>query len=117
MREADGDEEEPLDPAMERVRRKLVRLMIVSSSIMIIGLGAVFAGIFYRISEMDDTPDEAVRQPLPIAATDLSSATADGDHLVLVIEGDTPRIEVRRLVDGALLAVFALDPDAPPEGR
>lgn len=45
------EEEEPLDPATERVRRKMVRLLIVSIGIMVIGLMAVFGAIIYKIGE------------------------------------------------------------------
>jgi hypothetical protein len=42
------DEEKPLDPALEIVRRKMVRLLIVSSSVIIIGLMAVVFSIVYK---------------------------------------------------------------------
>lgn len=51
-------EEKPLDPAMERVRRKMIRLLAVSIGIMVIGLMAVLAAIVYKIN-----------QPIPEAAT------------------------------------------------
>ncbi|MHC1547747.1 fimbrial protein [Phyllobacterium sp. K27] len=46
----DGDEQ-PLDPAMERVRRKMIRLLAVSIGIMVIGLMAVLAAIVYKINQ------------------------------------------------------------------
>jgi len=47
--ENDTDEEQPLDPAMERVRRKMVRLMVISIGIMMVGLMAVLGAIVYKI--------------------------------------------------------------------
>ncbi|MGH6859265.1 MAG: fimbrial protein [Phyllobacterium sp.] len=47
----DQDGEEPLDPAMERVRRKMIRLLAVSIGIMVIGLMAVLAAIVYKINQ------------------------------------------------------------------
>lgn len=43
-----GDEEKPLDPMVENVRRKMMRLMIVSIGIMMIGLMAVLGAIVYK---------------------------------------------------------------------
>jgi hypothetical protein len=44
-----GDQDEkPLDPAMENVRRKMVRLMIVSGTVMVVSLMAVFGAIVYK---------------------------------------------------------------------
>jgi len=45
-----NDEDAPLDPAVERVRRKVMRLMGVSVAIMMVGLMAVIGAIFYKIS-------------------------------------------------------------------
>ena len=47
----DTDDDAPLDPAAERLRRKLVRLLLVSGGIMMLGLIAVFAAIVYKLSE------------------------------------------------------------------
>lgn len=107
---SDNDEEGELDPAMERVRRKLVRLLIFSTGIMVLGLAAVVVGIFYRVSQMD--ADRGPREPVPlaIAADALVSATADDDQLILVVGGASPRIEVRDLGDGSVIAVFTLEP-------
>ena len=44
------DEDAPLDPAVERVRRKVMRLMGISVASMMIGLMAVIGAIFYKIS-------------------------------------------------------------------
>lgn len=44
------NEDEPLDPAVERVRRKMMRLMGISVAIMMVGLIAVIGAIFYKIS-------------------------------------------------------------------
>ena len=44
-----GDQDEkPLDPAMEIVRRKMARLQIVSLGIMFVSLMAVFGAIVYK---------------------------------------------------------------------
>lgn len=40
---------EPLDPVMENVRRKMVRLQIVSSGIIIVSLMAVLFAVVYKV--------------------------------------------------------------------
>ncbi|MBB4566254.1 hypothetical protein [Rhizobium leucaenae] len=46
--ELDDQEEKPLDPALENVRRKMVRLQIVSAAIMVVSLMAVFGAVVYK---------------------------------------------------------------------
>ncbi|MEO0496358.1 MAG: hypothetical protein AAF141_03170 [Pseudomonadota bacterium] len=41
--------DEPLDPAVERVRQKMQRVQLVSLSIMLLGVAAVIAAIGYKI--------------------------------------------------------------------
>ena len=48
------DDDKPLDPAVERVRRKVMRLMGISIAIMMVGLMAVIGAIFYKISGAGD---------------------------------------------------------------
>jgi hypothetical protein len=71
--EPDDQEEKPLDPALENVRRKMVRLQIVSAAIMVVSLMAVFGAVVYKTmraepkvaaSSAPGVPSEA-----PIAAT------------------------------------------------
>lgn len=46
--EPDEQEEKPLDPAMERVRRKMIRLQLVSAGVMFISLMAVLGAVVYK---------------------------------------------------------------------
>ena len=112
---SETDEEGELDPAMERVRRKLVRLLFVSSGIMVLGLAAVVAGIFYRVSRMEDTARVAEPVAIGVSLADLEAVAANDDRLILTIGGERPRIEIRTLSDGALRATLLLEePLAPP---
>jgi hypothetical protein len=70
MRVHDEDEA-PLDPAQERLRRKLVRLLLVSGGIMIAGLIAVFSAIVYKLGE-------GVREPRPPAGRLSAEAPSEG---------------------------------------
>jgi hypothetical protein len=47
----DDLEEKPLDPEMEKVRRKMVRLLAVSIGIMFIGLMTVLGAIVYKFTQ------------------------------------------------------------------
>jgi hypothetical protein len=50
------EQEEPLDPAMERIRRKMVLLQLVSGGILFVCFMAVLAAVVYKVSQRPDTP-------------------------------------------------------------
>lgn len=58
-------EEQPLDPAMERVRRKMIRLLAVSIGIMVIGLMAVLGAIVYKINQPVEEVTASSRPEVP----------------------------------------------------
>ncbi|MEM8794311.1 MAG: hypothetical protein AAGE61_01990 [Pseudomonadota bacterium] len=85
------DEEEPLDPAVERVRQRLKRLLLGSTLIMFLGFGSVVAAIIYKINEPSDeqqasavpalVTDETLRRaryPLPEGARVNGTSIDDG---------------------------------------
>lgn len=59
---AQAYQEPPLDPAMERVRRKMIRLLIISIGIMVIGLIAVLSAVVYKINQTPDTAESETAQ-------------------------------------------------------
>ncbi|WP_173933604.1 fimbrial protein [Chelativorans sp. Marseille-P2723] len=66
----DYDDEPPLDPAAERVRRRLMRFMIVNLGILFAALMAVVLALVYRsISPEEATPPDMVGQLAPSAET------------------------------------------------
>lgn len=72
-----------LDPAVERVRRKLMRLMIVSIGITIVLILIILAAVIYKVtsSSSDKTPVEVSKteaNPVPGAHQDSTGATTDG---------------------------------------
>lgn len=74
--EQDEQEDKPLDPAMEKVRRKMIRLQIVSGSVMFISLMAVFGAVVYKAMGPSrtapvttSTSGAAVPADAPVAAT------------------------------------------------
>ncbi len=48
------EQEEPLDPAMERIRRKMVLLQLVSGGILFVCFMAVLAAVVYKVSQRPD---------------------------------------------------------------
>ena len=108
----DDKPDQELDPAMERVQRKLRRLLAVSGLIMVAGLVAVFAAIFYRLSVADKAMPKAAADlevALP-AGADLQSASATGDRLTLVITAPDGATEIRviDLVTGRVVSTVSL---------
>ena len=80
--ETDDQEEKPLDPVMENVRRKMIRLQLVSGGIMLLMFIAVLAAIVYKITTRDGKPQAAsvtsgvaVPSDAPVKAT---AALPDG---------------------------------------
>ncbi|WP_377296517.1 hypothetical protein [Rhizobium sp. SGZ-381] len=74
--EPEQQEDAPLDPVMDNVRRKMVRLQIVSGSIMFISLMAVLGAVVYKVRHAPQTPAPvvtgtgfAVPADQPLAAT------------------------------------------------
>jgi hypothetical protein len=89
----DDLEEKPLDPEMEKVRRKMVRLLAVSIGIMFIGLMTVLGAIVYKF-----TQDDAAGSGNQIAAGSAMS-----------LPGDGPIEAVARLPQGFAVESVALD--------
>lgn len=90
----------PLDPAAERVRRKMVRLLAVSIGIMFVGLFAVLAAIVWQLGEAArPAPAEAtlvvpdgfaiVESGLAADGVMLRGTGADGVMLLLVFDRST----------------------------
>ena len=70
--EPDDQDEKPLDPALENVRRKMVRLQIVSVAIMVVSLMAVFGAVVYktmRPAPKAQTAASNIPSDAPVAAT------------------------------------------------
>lgn len=54
----DEEDEKPLDPAMEKVRRKMIRLLAVSVGVMMAGVMAVLFAIVYKMNSRAGTTIE-----------------------------------------------------------
>jgi hypothetical protein len=87
--DADEPDEKPLDPEVEKVRQKMVRLLVVSIGIMIVGVMAVLAAVVYRIAAPgEETAAVSVAMPAGEGGEAVASSVAlpDGftvEHVAL----------------------------------
>lgn len=63
--EPDDQEEKPLDPALESVRRKMIRLQIISAAVMVVSLMAVFGAVVYKTMKASPKPAAQVSSNIP----------------------------------------------------
>ncbi|HEV7434560.1 MAG TPA: hypothetical protein VGO22_06785 [Pseudorhizobium sp.] len=115
------EQEEPLDPAMERIRRKMVLLQLVSGGIMFVCFMAVLAAVVYKVSQGPEAPvatnglDVPADQPLTSsvalpAGFDVRSVSLSGSQLLFygVVSGQQ-RALVFDLSVGRIVADVAVD--------
>ncbi|HEY9057196.1 MAG TPA: fimbrial protein [Aurantimonas sp.] len=113
MTQSDETEiEKPLDPATERVRRKLVRLLSVSIGIMVIAVMAVLAAVVYKVSSGSGgsrlQPGAELTIAIP-AGAEIVETSLDGDRVLIRIRTATGmRLLLVSLSDGSILASYAL---------
>lgn len=96
-------QEEPLDPAVERVQQKLRKLLFGSSLIMFLGLAAVLAAIAYKISERSDEEQQAYRVPDVVTDENLRRASyplPDGSEVTGTTISDGDLAVTYRLANG-----------------
>jgi hypothetical protein len=115
----DAAAEKPLDPATERLRRKLVRLLALSVSTLFIGVMAVLGAIVYKLNR-DAPPANPVAAELAIAlppGSILLDVSAAGDTALLRLSAEADGTQSLLRVDlstGAVLARYRLDGLTPP---
>lgn len=120
MLDDDEPAEPPLDPAVERIRRRLKRLIVISSATLLVGLVAVLAAVIYKIGRGEDKAvlapaagEAVIAGVLPTGARLLSTAL-DRRLLAVTYEaGGTVRIVVVDLDAGRVVRRAALGPAAP----
>ncbi len=86
MTHAHDDEEKPLDPAQAEIVRKLKRMSLVSTIIMVGGFLVVFGVIAYRMSTGGGGAPNWIDAtiPLPAGARVLSTTASDGRLAVTI---------------------------------
>ncbi|RFC65267.1 hypothetical protein DYI37_05350 [Fulvimarina endophytica] len=116
--EDDIKDEKPLDPAAERLRIKLVRLLVVSMGFLFLSIMTVFGVIIYRTSGAEEVPAYD-GTPLSIALPDGSEVVQtvlDGDRMLLTVRvGAETRLVLVSVETGEVLRSFTLA-NAPSAG-
>lgn len=74
--ENNDQEDKPLDPVMENVRRKMMRLQLISGGIMLLMFMAVLAAIVYKINTRDGKPEASAAGSLAVPSDAPVKATA-----------------------------------------
>lgn len=87
-----GDEDEkPLDPAIENIRRRMLRLLFVSIGILMAGILAVFGAIVYKINDRGDDTQSASRPDVIPGGNDEQQKNRSGKRKFLAdIQVDIP---------------------------
>ena len=108
------DDEAPLDPVLENVRRKLVRRMAWSLGIMMIGLMAILGAIVYKIGFQGDKNSlVGVESPHVVALPEgavVEETNLDGDRILMRVRLATGelRLIVLSLKTGQTLSSLSL---------
>lgn len=109
-----NQEEEPLDPAVEAIRVKMVRLLAISGGIMMLGLMAVLISIVYKVTQDSPTaPKAAVASTsneivIPTGAQVVQTSQTSGRiTLTLRLQDGSTAIQVHD-ASGALVASYAV---------
>ncbi len=119
----EAEEDKPLDPATEKVRRKMVRLLVISIGVMMIGLMAVLGAIVYKIGSKPDATNVANqgyaipgepgfegRIDLPQGAR-IVSTSLDGDRVLLQLQLESGAVQllVHSLSQNRTIANISID--------
>lgn len=107
--------EEPLDPAFEKVRRKMVRLLAVSIGTMMIGVLAVLAAVVWRINETTTTRAYAIDLPAGAVVQQMTMDDATLGFLVALPDGGSELILYDR-ADGAVISRSLITRELPAQG-
>lgn len=72
----DDEPEKPLDPAMEKVRRKMIRLLAISIGVMMAGLMAVLFAIVYKMNSRPDGMPAETAVTIPQGTEEIAGTIA-----------------------------------------
>ena len=98
--------DEPLDPQVEAIRKRLVRLLAVSGGIMVLGLMTVLIAVVYRISGSDSNEEPQRRAVQDSAAPEVTQLEVSGNRIIMVIRYAEDARTVLRVqsLDGTLIS-------------
>lgn len=105
------DEDKPLDPAVERVRRRLARFMAINLGILLLAVMAVAAAIVYKLGRIGEPARGGVAGALPPSGEEMATgriALPEGARLTgQALSGDRLLLNAA-LADGGS-AIFVYD--------
>ena len=99
-----NDDDKPLDPEVERVRRKLLRFMIINLAILFVAFAAVIGGFIYKSSHAPKRAAEqeaAVKPPSGADAVAATIAIPVGAHIVAQTLSGRQLLLDLKLADGS----------------
>lgn len=102
------DEGNPLDPAAEKVRRKLVRFMFINLGILFVALMAVMIALVYRSFGPSSTPQAPVTQAAPSIEAVSGSILLPPSSEVLshALDGSRLTLHLRRSGGGQMILIY-----------
>ncbi len=106
------DDEKPLDPEIEAIRRRMLRLLMISGGIMFIGLMTVLIAIVYKINQSSESSAARLvteaELALPAGSSITDTALADGRlMLTLKLQDGSTAIHIYNR-DGAVAARYSV---------
>jgi hypothetical protein len=78
-------DDEPLDPQVEAIRKRLVRLLAVSGGIMVLGLLAVIIAVIYRLGGDSDSVEPPVHMLSQDGAPIVTHLEIDGERVAIIL--------------------------------
>jgi hypothetical protein len=103
------DDEAPLDPATERLRRKMVRLLAVAIGTMLVGVMAVLGAVVYKVNQTRApvASTEQIALALP-AGAEIQSMALDGGEALLRLSGGADDLVRVDLATGTIIARYRI---------
>ncbi|ALN74018.1 hypothetical protein [Aureimonas sp. AU20] len=100
----------PLDPAFEKIRRKMVRLLALSIAVLFVGLIAVLSAVVYRSAgpAVSTIADGGAPITLPAGARVLETSLGEGAILLRVAIGDSEEILLVDRPSGRIVSRYPL---------
>ena len=115
-----GDGDEPLDPAVERVRQKVSRLIAVSIGTLLVGVFAILGAVLYRSNAEPSTPTQGFAERdirlVPGASVRGVSGTGEGLVVEIALPDGTVEVVVLDPATAALRSRVRFRPASAGEG-
>ncbi|MBP0615161.1 hypothetical protein [Jiella mangrovi] len=107
------EDDKPLDPAAERLRRKMVRLLVVSIGIMIIGVMAVLGVVVYKTLPKAGGLGEETATVVLAPGEEIVDTSLDGDRALIHTRANgADHLYVVAIADGRILKRLQIAPEA-----